>query len=85
MRGHGESQAHIHARWNSVLPVYREIFSTSAKALRISSNLRLTSGLAHPEDGAVEKNIFASGQFGMKSRADFQQACHAATQLDPAR
>ena len=51
--------------------------SISAKAT-ISSSLRVDLALAHSEDRAVEEDIFASGQFGMKARADFQQAANAA-------
>ena len=39
---------------------------------------------AHAEDGAVEKNIFPAGQFGMKTGADFEQAADAAADFDPA-
>ena len=34
--------------------------------------------LAHAQNRAVQIRIFAARQFGMKSRADFQQAAHAA-------
>ena len=52
-------------------------FSTSAKAT-ISSNLRLISARRHAEDGAVEVDVLAAGELGMKAGADLEQARHAA-------
>src|SRR5213592_607900 len=40
---------------------------------------------AHAEDRSVEINIFAAGQFGVKTSAYFQQAADATAQLNPAR
>ena len=57
-------------------------FSTSAKAT-ISSNLRLISARRHAEDRAVEEDVFAAGQFGVKAGADLEQAGDAAAQHDP--
>ena len=39
-------------------------------------------GLAHSENRAVEKNIFAPGQFGVKARSDFEQTRHAPFDAD---
>ena len=58
-------------------------FSTSAKAT-ISSNLLFDFRAAHAEDGAVEKDVFAPGQFRMKAGADFEQAGHAPVDAHPA-
>ena len=33
--------------------------------------------LRHPEDGAVEKDVFPSGELGVKARADLEQARNA--------
>ena len=52
-------------------------FSTSAKAT-ISSNLLPDLGAAHAEDGAVEIDVLAAGELGMKAGADLQQARHPA-------
>ena len=35
--------------------------------------LRLNLMAPHPEDRAVQENVFAAGQLGMKPRADFKQ------------
>ena len=40
----------------------------------ISSNLRSISRLRHAEDGAVQIDVFAAGEFGVEAGADFQQA-----------
>ncbi len=56
-------------------------FSTSEKAT-ISSNLRFTSSLRHAQDGAVEVDVFAPGQLGMKAGAHLQQAGDAPLDLD---
>src|SRR5262249_22016919 len=44
--------------------------------------IELASGLAsmHPKDRAVEENVFAAGQLGMKSGAHFQEAGHSSEQ-----
>ena len=40
-------------------------------------------GPRHAKDGAVEEDVFPSAEFGMKPRADFQQARDAAKDFDP--
>ncbi len=41
--------------------------------------------LAHSQNRAAQVNIFAAGQLGMKPRAHFQQASHAAMKFGEAR
>ena len=43
--------------------------------------LPLDFGLAHAEDGAVEKNVLAAGEVGMKTGADLEQRSHAAVNV----
>ena len=47
----------------------------------ISSNLRRTSCLAHPQDRAVQVDILPPGQFRVKTGTHFQQAGDAAFDL----
>ena len=47
----------------------------------MSSNLRRISARAHAEDRAVQKNVLAAGQLGMKSGADLEQRADAAEQF----
>ena len=54
-------------------------FSTSAKAT-ISSNLRRDLRARHAEDRAVQVDVLAAGQLGMKAGADFEQARDAAAE-----
>ena len=56
-------------------------FSTSAKCddlVELASDL----GAAHAEDGAVEIDVLASGELGMKASADLEQAGDAALDGD---
>src|SRR5271157_1341838 len=45
--------------------------------------LGLDLGTAHPKDRTVQIDIFASGQFRMKTGADLKQACHPTLDADP--
>src|SRR5215471_12429386 len=38
---------------------------------------------AHAEDRAVQKDVFATGQFGMKPGANLEQAGHTASKCHP--
>src|SRR5246127_1372346 len=38
---------------------------------------------AHAEDRAVQEDVFATGQFGMKSGANLEQAGHTASKYHP--
>ena len=44
--------------------------------------LAVDLGLLHAEDGAVEVDVLAPGEFGMEAGADLQQAADAALDLD---
>jgi hypothetical protein len=35
----------------------------------------------HPEDGAIEVDVFASGELGVKSGADFEEGPNASVEL----
>ncbi len=80
MGSDGKGQAHVHAAGVALDGVSMN-FSTSAKAT-ISSNLRAISALRHAQDGAVEEDVLAPGQFGMKAGAHLQQAGDAPFDLD---
>src|ERR1017187_1758575 len=76
VRGHSEGEAHIHA---AGVAFHRSI----QKSLDVSkgNNLveaRANLSAAHSQNRAVEENVFAPGQFRMKSGADFQQRSNAA-------
>ena len=58
-------------------------FSTSANAT-ISSNERATA-LGHAQNRAIEKDVFATGQLGVKTGADLEQAGHPSLDLDTSR
>ena len=46
--------------------------------------MRWISRARHAEDGAVEEDVFAAGELGVKAGADFEQAADAAAELDAA-
>src|SRR5438876_189711 len=46
--------------------------------------LSLNLNSRHAEDCAVEEDVFASGQFRVEAGADFEQAGHAASDVDAA-
>src|SRR6476620_4679685 len=71
MRRYCERKTDIHSTGVSL---YRRIneFLHSGK-INYLIKLRANLGLGHPQNRAVEKNVFASGQFRVKARAYFQQ------------
>ena len=72
MGGHGKGEAHIHAAGISFDRCIEEFFDfrEGDNFIELPADL----GFAHAENGAVQKNIFAPGQFRMKSGADLKQA-----------
>ena len=83
MRGDGKGQPHLHAG--------AEMFERRVdKALDFRESHDLVEfavdlSLAHAENRAAQVDIFASGQLGMKSGADFEQAADAAVNFGRAR
>src|SRR5580700_1171635 len=80
MRRNGKGQADVHPRgiafdWRIEKPLD---LGESDDLIELTPYLRA----AHPEDRAVEKDILAPGQFGMKAGADLEQAGDPAAQGD---
>ena len=67
------------SRSNSASPAYRGI--SRLRRRRRSRRTCGDLGAAHAEDGAVEIDVLAAGQFGMKTGADLEQARHPALDL----
>src|SRR4029077_15322865 len=72
--GDGESEAHLHAGAVMLERGINELFhfGEGYDLVELSCDLFL----AHAEDGAAEKSVFAAGEFGMKPGAHFEQAAH---------
>ena len=47
----------------------------------VAGPLKGNAGLAPAEDGAVEEDVFAAGEFGVEAGADFEQRGNAALSL----
>ena len=82
MRRDRERQAHIHARG---IALDRRV----EKSLDLGKGDDLVEfaadfGAGHAEDRAIQKDVFAPGQLGMKPGADFEQAGDAALDRDAA-
>ena len=79
MRGDGERESEVHPARVALDRSIDELFD-----LRKGDDLvefPADLGPAHAEDRAVEVNVFASGELGMESRADFQERAHASVDL----
>ena len=76
VRGDGKRQAHLHSRAVMLQRRVDEIgdFGKGDDLVEFAVDFLL----AHAENRAVQIRIFAAGQLGVKARADFQQAAHAA-------
>ena len=82
MCGDGERQADVHA---AAVALHRRVeevlhFGEGDDLIELLPDLRA----AHPEDRAVQKDVLAAGQFGVKAGADFEEAAEAAVELGPA-
>ena len=77
VRSYSKSQAHIHP---AGIAFHRSIdeFLHSGKINYLVES-RANLGLGHPQNRAVEKNVFASRQFPVKARAHLQEADNAAS------
>ena len=80
MRRDGEGEAHIHAGGIALDRRVEELLDLGKGDDLVEFPADL--GAAHAEDRAVEIDVLAAGQFGMKAGADFQQARDAAAQGD---
>ena len=82
MRGDGEGQPHIHAAAVVFDGRIEKLFHLGKghDLIELPPNLRPV----HAKNRAVEEDILARGQLGVKSSPDFQQAGHASSQTHPA-
>ena len=76
MRRHREGEPHLHAAGIALDRRVDELLDPGEvdDLVELSPDL----GAAHAEDGAVEIDVLAPGEFGMKAGADFEQAGDAA-------
>ena len=80
MRRDRKRQPHIHARGESLDRRIEKLLHVGEGDDLIEPPFDL--GAPHAEDGAVEIDVFAAGQFGMKPGADFEHAGDPADELD---
>src|SRR5262249_34937662 len=80
MSGDGKGEADVHA---ARVAFHRRI-EKGADLGELEDLVELALNLLapHAEDGAVEKDVFAACEFGVKAGADLEQAAHAAAQAD---
>ena len=80
MRRHREGKPHIHAAGIALDRRVEELLHPREgdDLVELASDL----GAAHAEDGAVEIDVLASGELGMKASADLEQAGDAARDRD---
>jgi hypothetical protein len=79
MGGHGEGQADVHAAGvvlDRGVDKFFE-FGEGDDFVELAGDV----ALAHAEDGAGEKGVFAAGQFGVEASADLEEAADAAVDL----
>jgi hypothetical protein len=79
MRGHCEGEPHVHPTGIIFDGCIEEFFrfGEGDDLIEFAFDFRFS----HAEDGAVEIDIFAAGQFGMKPGADFEERSDAASEL----
>ena len=79
MRCDCECEPHVHAGRVTLDRRVHELLD----AAEVDDLGELTIDLAssHPQDRAVEVDVFATGQLGMETGADLEDASHAATDL----
>ena len=78
--GHGESQAHVHARGVVLDGLVDEALDAGEVNDRIQLGVDLL--LAHAQDRAVEVDVLAARQFGVEAGADLEHGGHAARRGD---
>ncbi len=75
MRGNRKRQPHVHP---ARIPLDRSVDEClDASEIDDLIESALDFAFAHPENGAAQKNVLASAQLGLKTRADFEQRGHA--------
>src|SRR5215475_853061 len=80
MGGHGESQAHVHSAGIALDRRIDETFDFGEGDDLVE--LPVYFAAPHAEDRAVQVNVLAPAQLGMKSRADFEQAADATVKFN---
>lgn len=78
--GNGERQAHVHAAGVALDWGVEEFFDFGKgdDLIQFADDF----GFVHAQDGAVEEDVFAPGEFGVKAGADFEQAGNAPFDFD---
>ena len=78
--GHGEGQPDVHAAGIMLHRRVEELLHLGKRhdLVEFPPDLRAR----HPEDRAIEENVLAAAQLGMKPRADLEQRRHPAAQFD---
>ena len=79
--GHGESQAHVHARGVVLDGLVDEALDAGEVDDRVQLGVDLL--LAHAQDRAVEVDVLAARQLGVEAGADLEHGGHAARRGDP--
>src|SRR5581483_5128816 len=82
MGGDGEGESYFHAAAVALNGRIEELFD--AGEVDDFVELLVDFALGHSEDGAVEVDVFAAGEFGVEPGADFAQAGDAAADDGPA-
>src|SRR5215212_5048357 len=73
MRRDGKCQAHIHSARETLYRSVEKFFDLGESDNLIEPHFDL--GTTHSEDCSIQIDIFACGQFGMKSGAHLKQTC----------
>ena len=73
VRRHGEGQPHVHAARVALDRRVEELLDLGERDDLVE--LAVDLGPAHAEDRAVEVDVLAAGQLGMKAGADLEQRC----------
>src|SRR5829696_8493537 len=80
MYGDRKREPHIHAARVSLHRRVDEFFYLREGDYLVELPLNLC--LPHAEDGAVEEDVFAAGQFGVEAGPDFEERADAPMDLD---
>ena len=80
MRGDRECQSQIHAAAVAFDGGVDELFDFGKADDLVKTPDDVFA--AHPQDRAIQKDIFATGQFGMKTSSHFEQTAYSAMQLN---
>ena len=80
MRGDGEGEPHVHPAGVAFHRRIEELLGLGEGHDAVEFPVDLAP--VHPQQRAVEINILAPGQLGVKAGADFEQRAHPAEQID---